>query len=79
MLDSGEAIPPKFDVYHVMAAYRVELPDGVAAMGPDLRCAVVRGAGRRSRVLTDLGTIRRVGGETHFFTATSRPAAAHGR
>jgi hypothetical protein len=67
LLDTGEAVPPEFDGYHAMAAYHVQLPDGAVPWVRIFAAASCDAPGDDPQIIADLGTIRRVGDETHFF------------
>ena len=70
LLATGDAgPPPQFgDAAHVVAAYRVALPDGAAPWIRIFAAPSCDAPGDDPPIVADLGLIRRVDGETHFFT-----------
>lgn len=70
ILATGDAAPPppdQLDIEHVVAAYKVALPDGAAPWVRIFDATSCAAPGDDPLILADLGLIRRVDGETHFF------------
>jgi hypothetical protein len=68
VLDNGEASQSlENDYVHVVAAYHVQLPDGAAPWVRIFAADSCDAPGDDPEIIADLGTIRRVGRETHFF------------